>query len=310
MAGLVSLDQLKRAVPARAVDADRPDLHTVVAGVADDLGDRVEPHRLAVDQGRAERVGVMAFHIAGGIGDERKARSVAFRKSVGAKTFELRKGLFSKLRRISILDHAGDQLVLELRDAAGELERGHRFAKLIGLAAGKAGADHRHLHGRLLEERHAERLSKHRFQFGRRIDDRFLAFAAAQIGVHHVALYWSRPDDRHLDDEVVEGPWLQPRQHRHLGPAFDLEGAERVGLADHCIGRKVFLFDVRQVDRFALMLLYQLECFCHAGQHPQRQDIDLHEFQGFDIILVPFDHLPVGHRCRLDGNEIVEPIMR
>ena len=41
-----SLDRFERAVPARSVDADRPDLDTVVAGVADDLGRRVETHRL------------------------------------------------------------------------------------------------------------------------------------------------------------------------------------------------------------------------------------------------------------------------
>jgi hypothetical protein len=34
--------------------------------------------------------------------------------------------------------------------------------------------------------------------------------------MHHVALDRSGPDDRHLDDQVVEGARLDARQHRHL----------------------------------------------------------------------------------------------
>ena len=37
---------------------------------------------------------------------------------------------------------------------------------------------------------------------------RLLALAAAEIGMHHVALDRAGPDDRHLDDEIVEGPRL------------------------------------------------------------------------------------------------------
>ena len=38
------------------------------------------------------------------------------------------------------------------------------------------------------------------------------------------------PDDRDLDDEVVEGLRLHPRQHRHLRAALDLEDADGVAL--------------------------------------------------------------------------------
>ena len=37
------------------------------------------------------------------------------------------------------------------------------------------------------------------------IVDRLLALAPAQIGMHHVALDRAGPDDRDLDDEIVEG---------------------------------------------------------------------------------------------------------
>ena len=89
--------------------------------------------------------------------------------------------------------------------------------------------------------------------------DRLLAFAAAQIGMHHVALDRAGPDDRDLDDEVVEGPRLHPRQHRHLRAALDLEGAERVGLADHRVGARVLGRDGREIELDALVLGEEIE---------------------------------------------------
>jgi len=39
----------------------------------------------------------------------------------------------------------------------------------------------------------------------------------------HVTLDWAGPDDRHLNDQIIEGARLDPRQHGHLGAALDLE---------------------------------------------------------------------------------------
>ena len=89
--------------------------------------------------------------------------------------------------------------------------------------------------------------------------------------MHHVALDRTGPDDRHLDDEIVEGPRLHPRQHRHLRAAFDLEGAERVGLADHRVGARVLRRDGREIEIDALVLGQQIEAALHAGQHAERQ---------------------------------------
>jgi hypothetical protein len=65
--------------------------------------------------------------------------------------------------------------------------------------------------------------------------------------VNHIALDRSRPDDRHPDDEAIKCLWFQARQHRHLGAAFDLEGANRVSLPDHGIGCMVLPFDRRKI---------------------------------------------------------------
>ena len=53
----------------------------------------------------------------------------------------------------------------------------------------------------------------------------------------------------------------------------------------------------------------QVERPVHAAEHAEPQHIDLHEFQNIDIILVPFDDLPLVHPGGLYRHEIVEPVL-
>ncbi|MCY1303026.1 hypothetical protein D9M70_527140 [compost metagenome] len=53
----------------------------------------------------------------------------------------------------------------------------------------------------------------------------------------------------------------------------------------------------------------KIKATLHAREHAERQAIDLHELQDVDIVLVPFDHLPVGHCRRLNRDEFVEAVM-
>ena len=59
----------------------------------------------------------------------------------------------------------------------------------------------------------------------------------------------------------------------------------------------------------SLVLREQIEAALHAGEHAERQAIDLHEMQRVDVVLVPFDDLTVLHRRRLDRHEFVQPVM-
>ena len=111
------------------------------------------------------------------------------------------------------------------------------------------------------------------------------------------------------DHQIVEGSGFDARQHRHLRPALDLESAERVRFADHRVGARVFRRDRRQIEIDALMLGQEVESLLHAGQHAQGEDVDLHELEGVDVVLVPFDHLPVDHGGGLDRHEVVEPVV-
>ena len=164
---LVVAGRLEGAVPPRGIDADRAYLDPMILRVPNDLGRRIEAHRLAVQQGRAEDLRMPAFQPCGGIGDQRERGCVAFGKAVGAEALELPKGLLGELELVAVRHHAGDQLVPERRHPAGELEGRHRLAQHVGFARREAGAFDGDPHRLLLEQRHAERLAEHLLQFGR-----------------------------------------------------------------------------------------------------------------------------------------------
>ncbi len=57
------------------------------------------------------------------------------------------------------------------------------------------------------------------------------------------------------------------------------------------------------------MLVEQIEGAVHAAEHAEAQHIDLHELEGIDIILVPFDDLPVFHPRGLDRHQVIQPVL-
>jgi hypothetical protein len=87
--------------------------------------------------------------------------------------------------------------------------------------------------------------------------------------MHHIALDRPGSYDRHLDHQVIERARLDPRQHRHLCAGFDLEGAERVGLADHCIGARILGGDGREIEVDAFVVGQEVEGALHSGQHAE-----------------------------------------
>ena len=109
-----------------------------------------------------------------------------------------------------------------------------------------------------------------------------------------------------LDHQVVEIPRLQARQHGHLGPAFDLEHAQRVGLADHVVDSGIVGRHGGEVVAPAVMLRQQVEALADAGEHAERQHVDLEDAQRIEIVLVPFDDRAVFHGRILDRRQFVQ----
>ena len=128
--------------------------------------------------------------------------------------------------------------------------------------------------------------------------------------MHHVALNGPRPHNRDFDHEIIETLRRQARQHRHLRAAFDLKHADGIRAADHLVGRGIFGGYGREIESDAFGCFQQIKGAAHAAQHAEAQHVDLHEFQRIDIVLVPFDHLPVFHGGRFDRHHLVKPVQR
>ena len=126
--------------------------------------------------------------------------------------------------------------------------------------------------------------------------------------MHHVALDRAWAHDRNLDDEVVEARWLEPRQHRHLRTAFDLEHADRVGALDHRIDARLLGGNGRQGQPLAVMFVEKLEALAQRRQHAERQHVDLEKAERVKIVLVPFDHRALFHRRIHHRRDFVEPV--
>ena len=90
---------------------------------------------------------------------------MALREAVGAEPLQLAEGPLGELPLVAVVDHPLDELVLEVRHPAGELERRHGPAELVGLPGREPGALDGDLHRLLLEQRHAQRLAQHALEF-------------------------------------------------------------------------------------------------------------------------------------------------
>ena len=241
-----------------------------------------------------------------------EARRMAFGKAVFAESLDLVETAFGEIRRIAARGHAADHLLLQRADRAAPPERRHGAAQLVGFVAGEFCGDHGKAHGLFLEQRNAHGFVEYAMEFvrrsvigmGRGKFDPLGARAAAQIGVHHVALDRAGPDDGHLDDEIVETARLQTRQHIHLRTALDLEHADGIGAAEHVVNGWIVLRYGTERDLLAVMLFQKREGLTDAGEHAEAQHIDLEQPQRVEIVLVPLDDGAVFHGRVADGNEL------
>ena len=179
---------------------------------------------------------MVALEIGAGVGDESEAGGMGFRETVEGERGDRLDDLFLHLAANSSLVHPTPQTLLDLSHALDRAFEAHRSAQLLGLAAREPGRRHRHAQDLLLKDRYTQRPLQNGLETGVWVGHFLAAEAALEIGVDHAADNRSRPDDGHLDDQVVEPLGTVPRQRGHLGTALDLKDPDGVGTAHHRVG--------------------------------------------------------------------------
>ena len=302
----------QRAVPVAVVHVDGQHLDAMLPRIADDLRRRIETHRLGIEQPARECRGIFPLQPARHVDEMREARGVAFGKAIFAETLDLVEAALGEVGIVASLDHPPDHLVLKHLDIPARTEGRHRLAQLVRFLGTELRRIQRDLHRLFLKNGHAQRSPEDLLQFvGRAVlgigagkGHRLLARAALEVWVDHVALDRSRPDDRDFDHQIVEFARLQARKHVHLRPAFDLEHAERVPAAQHVVDLRNLLRDGRQFPALAVVQVDQIEAFADAGQHSEREHVDLEDAEFLDVVLVPFDEGAILHCAIADRHRL------
>ena len=148
-----------------------------------------------------------------------------------------------------------------------------------------------------------------------RIRHRLLPLPPLQIRMHHLPDDRPGPDDRDLDDDVVEGRRLEPRQRRHLRARFHLEDPDRVRLLQHPVDRQG-----RSAGRCARSSgawesgigssgVDDVERILQHRHHAEAEQIDLHDPHVGAVVLVPLDDDAAGHRGVFERDDLVEPAL-
>ena len=118
--------------------------------------------------------------------------------------------------------------------------------------------------------------------------------------MNSAALDRAGPDQRHLDDEVVERTRPQPRQSRHLRTALDLKQPDGVGAANLVVDPLLLLRDRREGPTLAEMRLDGVHAVAQGRQHAQAEQVELHQPHRGAIVLVPLEHGAFVHPRVLD----------
>ncbi len=113
--------------------------------------------------------------------------------------------------------------------------------------------------------------------------------------MHRSALDRARPDQRHLDHQVVEHPRLQPGQRGHLRAGLHLEHPDGIGALQHLVHRGLGEVEPGQVDLDALVLGHQVDAVVQRREHAEPEQVELHQTDCRAVVLVPLQHAAVLH---------------
>ena len=123
--------------------------------------------------------------------------------------------------------------------------------------------------------------------------------------MHRPALDGTGPDERDLHHEVVEALGTQARQRGHLRAALHLEHADGVGGGEQRVDLGL-LGDGGEVDLHAFVLADEVDGEVQHREHPEAEQVELHQAGGRAVVLVPLEHRAIFHARPLHRAELDE----
>ena len=213
---------------------------------------------------------------------------VRFVETVAGELFHQVEDLVGLFRRQAIFRRTGAEDLAVLGHLFGLLFT-HGAAQHVGAAQRVAADDLRHLHHLLLIHHDAVGFGQNRFRARVGIIEAFAVLALAKIGnqVHR-----ARTIQGHQRDNVFETVGTRIFQHALHAARLKLEHGHSLGLGQQVVGRLVVQWQGSQVE-IGLRGIELLDVAHGAVENRQRgqaQKVELHQADGFHVILVVLRH--------------------
>ncbi len=123
--------------------------------------------------------------------------------------------------------------------------------------------------------------------------------------MHRAALDGTGPDERDLHHEVVEILGTQARERGHLGAALYLEHADGVGRGEQRVDVGL-LGNGGEIDIHAFVLADEVDGEMQHREHPETEQVELHEAGRRTVVFVPLEHGAILHARPFDRAELDE----
>ena len=221
------------------------------------------------------------------VGRQRECRGMCFAETEGAEGLQHRPCLFGDLQAVPVGEHPGYEPGPDLRFTGGVAES---TSNLIGLGQRAPGQDRHQTEHLLVEDHDPTGLGQGLDEIGVGIGRFGPAMSSFEEGTDHVAFHRPRPEQRDINDQVLERLGGELPDQLTLTRGLDLKAPQRSsGLDERKRGGVIasHAVDVHGHPVDAAHLLHRIR---HCRLHPDAQQIQLEETEIFYVVLVELAH--------------------
>ncbi len=219
---------------------------------------------------------VVQFEVAGFHGNDAVVDRVAFVKAVMGKSFPLGKDGFSNFRADAALNSPIHKFFVVFLDFFFFLFRDRR-AEVIRFTRRVSRQCHRSLHDLLLVNGQAEGILEDGFQTFVQVCDR--RFAMHAVDINRNVLHWTRTEQRHHGDDVIEAVWLHLHDVSRHAVAFHLEHANGMARTNVFVSLRVIRWNISKIQMQTVAFLDKFAGFGHDGKRNQTKKVHFEQAQ-------------------------------